>query len=245
LEPDLEGIVLRNMSLTACGCLAAVKFLRRQREVLLAVVSPALCLAPIVLGALLVDPTITLPLIQGASWAIAWCQQHASRLLQAWVLLQGRWPQLGAVGRLPGAEQLGAAATAAAAALSRSPAAMLQLHQHAAAAIKVPESPMRSFWRIYGEYQVLVPMAIPRHVRLWYFVPSMLAETAGNCYVFSWVFPWWQVVLRFTPALLLTIGVAWWFDWYVRGKFVGHLQQLEQQRVQQLAAKLKGLGEDG
>jgi hypothetical protein len=73
----------------------------------------------------------------------------------------------------------------------------------------------------------------------------MLAETAGNCYVFSWVFPWWQVVLRFTPALLLTIGVAWWFDWYVRGKFVGHLQQLEQQRVQQLAAKLKGLGEDG
>jgi hypothetical protein len=212
---------------------------------LLAVVSQVLCLAPIVLGALLVDPTITLPLIQGASWAIAWCQQHASRLLQAWVLLQARWPQLGAVWHLPGAEQLGAAATAAAAALSRSPAAMLQLHQHAAAAIKVPESPMRSFWRIYGEYQVLVPMAIPRHVRLWYFVPSMLAETAGNCYVFSWVFPWWQVVLRFTPALLLTIGVAWWFDWYVRGKFVGHLQQLEQQRVQQLAAKLKGLGEDG
>jgi hypothetical protein len=209
----------------------------------ISLVSQALCLAPIVVGALLVDPRITPHLIQGASWAIAWLRVFIPTLAQRlWATTTGAWPQLLALQHAPVWQQAAGAVVAMDAAASGFPAAALQLHQRLAQLVVLPERPMRIFWRIHGEYLVLVPMAIPQHVRLWFYVPSMLAEVAGNCYVFSWVFPWWQVVLRFTPALLLTIGVAWWFDYQARAKFLHHLQQQAAQQEQRLEAKLKGLG---
>jgi hypothetical protein len=206
-------------------------------------VSQALCLAPIVAGGLMVDPRITPHLIQGVGWAMNWLRVVIPTLIQRfWAVTTAAWPQLAALQQLPAWQQAAAGADAVDAAASRFPAAALQLHQQLARLVVLPERPMRIFWRIHGEYLVLVPMAIPQHVRLWYFVPSMLAEVAGNCYVFTWVFPWWQVVLRFTPALLLTIGVAWWFDYQARAKFLHHLQQQAVQQEQRLAAKQRSLG---
>jgi hypothetical protein len=87
-------------------------------------------------------------------------------------------------------------------------------------ACNMPKSPMRAFWRLRGEVLIVGVMPIPQNIRLRWHVPSILLEMAAMVSVFSVVFPWRQVVLRFGLASGLSIMGSWAMDYNARREFL-------------------------
>ena len=79
---------------------------------------------------------------------------------------------------------------------------------------------MRAFWRLRGEVLIVGVMPIPQNIRLRWHVPSILLEMAAMVSVFSVVFPWQQVVVRFALASGLSVMGSWAMDWNARKEFM-------------------------
>jgi hypothetical protein len=196
---------------------------------------------PILLRALCCDCRIT-PVLQQAlrlvcaGWWQLWQQLLSWQPSQAMVHLLQALVSAGLGPHLTGALQHNAT-TAAAVVESH----VINLHSGMCQLLMLPESPMRAFWKLKGEFLVIGLMPIPQNVRLRWHVPSITLEVVAMVYTFGLLFNWRQVVARYAASLCLSVCASWWWDYSTRTRFRAHLQHQAAAAAASLARKQQQL----